>query len=101
MNAPVLKTGRPKGLVSSNLTPSAVIDGVVEHFAGHLSAFDQMKIRTPLNWWGDQVKGWASVENAKDFSHAPDIGLKKQPREFWPRTGGVFRAGYNSLLLPG
>ena len=23
LNAPVLKTGRPKGLVSSNLTPSA------------------------------------------------------------------------------
>jgi hypothetical protein len=25
LNAPVLKTGRPKGLVSSNLTPSALL----------------------------------------------------------------------------
>ena len=26
LNAPVLKTGRPKGLVSSNLTPSAIFE---------------------------------------------------------------------------
>jgi hypothetical protein len=38
--APVLKTGRPKGLVSSNLTPSAIFDyqaftstNIVEHNA--------------------------------------------------------------------
>jgi hypothetical protein len=28
LNAPVLKTGRPKGLVSSNLTPSAIFEHV-------------------------------------------------------------------------
>jgi hypothetical protein len=29
LNAPVLKTGRPKGLVSSNLTPSAAF--IIRH----------------------------------------------------------------------
>ena len=34
--APVLKTGRPKGLVSSNLTPSAFIgDARVTHLAAY------------------------------------------------------------------
>ena len=46
--APVLKTGRPQGLVSSNLTPSAKIQYAACHLMCHFLSREQMKIRTHL-----------------------------------------------------
>ena len=48
LNAPVLKTGRPKGLVSSNLTPSAflLIPAVIDRRYGKVARQSDMFTRT-------------------------------------------------------
>ena len=63
--APVLKTGRPKGLVSSNLTPSALLR--TWRFAGLRCSF--ARSRTP------------SEASAKEGQCITSILLKVAPRE--------------------
>src|SRR5438105_15610132 len=69
LNAPVLKTGRPKGLVSSNLTPSATkknIANVHDQIAD--KGMHLPKIRTQFDrpaWFAPTLKSEALIPEPK------------------------------------
>ena len=68
LNAPVLKTGRPKGLVSSNLTPSATIDYQA------LTTTDVLRIKPFHKAIRDAIMALTVLHTAENSKAKPVIG---------------------------